>query len=218
MSLSRNRIIQAAIAIADARGIEAVSMRSIADRLGVRAMSLYHYVRNKAELLDGMHERLIYEMSLSTAADGWEDALRSAAHAYREVALRHPNAFVLMATRPLSTPGELEHITPTLCALDSFGISPERQLFIISAFFDSINGYLLAEVSPTPGYPEVGNSHVARPGEASPSLVRLMFDMDRSAEGTHFLSTHFDAYVEVLIVGLRSVLAGREAQTTRPRT
>ena len=181
MSLSRNRIIQAAIAIADARGIEAVSMRSIADRLGVRAMSLYHYVRNK-------------------------------------VALKHPNAFVLMATRPLSTPGELEHITPTLCALDSFGISPERQLFIISAFFDSINGYLLAEVSPTPGYPEVGNSHVARPGEASPSLVRLMFDMDRSAEGTHFLSTHFDAYVEVLIVGLRSTIAGREAQTTRPWT
>ena len=217
MSLSRDQIIQTAIALADARGIEAVSMRSIADKLGVRAMSLYHYVKNKAELLDGMHERLIYEMRLPASTDSWEDALQEAARAYREVALRHPNAFVLMATRPLSTPGELEHIAPTLHALDSFGVSPERQLFIISAFFNSINGYLLAEVSPTPGYAEVANSHIARPNRESPSLVRLMFDMDQSEEGADFLSTHFGAYVEMLVVGLRGTLAGREAQETRPR-
>lgn len=217
MSLSRDQIIQTAIALADARGIEAVSMRSIADKLGVRAMSLYHYVKNKAELLDGMHERLIYEMRLPASTDSWEDALQEAAHAYREVALRHPNAFVLMATRPLSTPGELEHIAPTLHALDAFGVSPEWQLFIISAFFNSINGYLLAEVSPTPGYAEVANSHIARPNRESPTLVRLMFDMDQSEEGADFLSTHFDAYVEMLVIGLRGALAGREAQETRSR-
>ena len=211
MSLSRDQIIQTAIAIADVNGIEAVSMRSIAGRLGVKAMSLYHHIKNKTELLDGMHERLIYEMDLSTSADSWQDALRSAAHAYREVALKHPNVFVLMATRPLSTPGELGHIAPTLHVLDSLSFSFEQQLFIISTFFDSLNGYLLAEVSPTPGYPEVGNSPITKPDETSPALVRFMFDMDQSEEGIHFLSTHFDLYVEMLIFGLQGVLTDKEA-------
>ena len=68
MSLSRDQIIQTAIALADARGIEAVSMRSIADKLGVRAMSLYHYVKNKAELLDGSGKVVVSSMPVVKAS------------------------------------------------------------------------------------------------------------------------------------------------------
>ena len=161
--ITRDAIVEAAIAIGDEKGLERVSMRAVAGRLGVQAMSLYHHVRNKAELLDAIHEHLILELTLPSESPTWEAALRSAAGAYRALALRHPTLFVLVATRPISTPAEIAHIAPALTVFDEAGIPPEQQLFSVQSFFCALNGYLLAEVAPTPGHVEV-----PRPARRSP--------------------------------------------------
>ncbi|MFI6480502.1 TetR/AcrR family transcriptional regulator [Nonomuraea sp. NPDC050663] len=97
----RPEILDAALAIADERGLEAVSMRAVAAALGVTPMALYGYFRNKDELLDGLVERLLAE--IPQAEGGWEERLRALAWGYRQVARRHPAAFTLMFSRPSLT-------------------------------------------------------------------------------------------------------------------
>ena len=204
--ITRDAIVEAAIAIGDEKGLERVSMRAVAGRLGVQAMSLYHHVRNKAELLDAIHEHLILELTLPSESPTWEAALRSAAGAYRALALRHPNLFVLVATRPISTPAEIAHIAPALTVFDEAGIPPEQQLFSVQSFFCALNGYLLAEVAPTPGHAEVPDSPIPVPPEGAPSVLTLLASLDgqqpSGTAGENFLAASFDAFVDVFLTGL----------------
>src|ERR1700758_403441 len=95
MADRRQEILDAALALADKRGLEAVSMRAVAERTGVTPMALYPQVGSKAELLDGMGERLLSELVPAGAAadaDGqdWRERLRALAHAFRKLAHGHP--------------------------------------------------------------------------------------------------------------------------------
>jgi len=81
-----------------------VSMRSVAGRLGVTPMALYHHVRNKQDLLDGLVERLLVELPMPDAALPPEQRLRSLAASLRATAARHPDAFLLLLCRPAATP------------------------------------------------------------------------------------------------------------------
>ncbi|MEO2104682.1 MAG: helix-turn-helix domain-containing protein, partial [Actinomycetota bacterium] len=74
--LSRERVLDAAIALADAHGIEAVTMRRLADAVGAKPMSLYHHLANKEEVVDGMVDVVFSEIELPTPALGWKEAAR----------------------------------------------------------------------------------------------------------------------------------------------
>jgi AcrR family transcriptional regulator len=89
--LNRERVLHAAVALADASGIQAVTMRALARRLGVEAMALYNHVANKEELLDGMVEVVLSEISEATTAISgeWKTTMRGRILAAREVWLRH---------------------------------------------------------------------------------------------------------------------------------
>ena len=89
--LTRQRVVAAAVELADSDGTESISMRRLAQELGVEAMSLYTHVRNKDDLLDGMADAVISEIPLVPRA-GWKTSLRQMALAAREVMLRHPTA------------------------------------------------------------------------------------------------------------------------------
>jgi AcrR family transcriptional regulator len=111
MADRRQEILDAALALADERGLEAVSMRAVAERTGVTPMALYPQVGSKAELLDGMVERLLTELVPADAApaagaDGqdWRVRLRTLAHAFRKLAHGHPWAATLLLRRPSVTP------------------------------------------------------------------------------------------------------------------
>ncbi|WP_115727613.1 TetR/AcrR family transcriptional regulator [Actinomyces culturomici] len=210
--ITKDAIIDAALAIGDAAGLEAVSMRAVASRLGIQAMSLYHHLANKADLLDALHERLITEMNLPDGAGtDWRDILRGVAAAYRAVALAHPRLFVLLATRPISTPASFAHISPALRVLDAEGIAPDVQFFAIEVFFTSLNGYLLAEVGPVPGHPDLLNPAMPTIGEDAPAMLRLLRELDEAGRGDHYFADTFDAYVEVLIGGLAPLVDGAQS-------
>src|SRR4029077_16802564 len=89
LPLSRERILTAAIELADQGGIESLTMRKLAQALGVEAMSLYNHVANKGDIVDAMVDRIVSEVDLPTGAD-WETAIPAVAIAGHETLLRHP--------------------------------------------------------------------------------------------------------------------------------
>ena len=98
--LNRERVLRAAITIADRAGIEALSMRKIGQELGVEAMSLYNHVANKNDLLDGMLDVLVSEIALPASGGDWKAVLRGRALSARALLGRHPWAPSIIASRP----------------------------------------------------------------------------------------------------------------------
>jgi AcrR family transcriptional regulator len=103
--IDRAAILDAAMELADERGLDAVTMHAVAQRLSVTPMALYRHVNAKQELLDGLVERLLTSYPLPPADAPWPDRLAAMAEAVRSTAKRHPAVFPLLLTRPAVTPG-----------------------------------------------------------------------------------------------------------------
>src|SRR3954454_20092297 len=97
--LSRERVLTAAIALADASGLNALTMRKLGEALSVEAMSLYKYVANKSDLLDAMVDVVFSEIELPTADGAWRSAMHQRANSVREVLGRHQWAIGLLESR-----------------------------------------------------------------------------------------------------------------------
>jgi AcrR family transcriptional regulator len=106
--LSRERVLRAAIAFADERGVEALSMRKLADELGVQAMSLYNHVANKEDLLDGILDSALAEIAVPSPDVDWRAQIRAVAISAHETMLRHPWAAEL-SVRAKPGPGRLQY-------------------------------------------------------------------------------------------------------------
>src|SRR5438034_7452211 len=107
--LSKERVLRAAVELADAHGVEAVSMRRLAQELGVEAMSLYNHVANKDEILDGLVETVAAEVEIPSDPDDWKVALRAIALSAREVLVRHKWASSLWMARGTPGPARLAY-------------------------------------------------------------------------------------------------------------
>jgi AcrR family transcriptional regulator len=145
--LSRERVLQAAVVLAARDGIEALSMRKLADELGAGAMSLYHYVPNKEELLDGMVDIVFGEIELPATDGDWKAAMRRRAISTREVLNRHRWAVGVMESR--RTPGlaSLRLHDAVLGCLREGGFSIETTIQAYSALDAYIYGFALQEKS-----------------------------------------------------------------------
>jgi AcrR family transcriptional regulator len=105
--IDRAAVLAATLELADAKGLPAVSMRAVADRLRVTPMALYRHVGDKQQLLDGLVEQLLLELPMPDPALPWRDRLEAMATAMRATARRHPDVFPLLLQRPAATPGAL---------------------------------------------------------------------------------------------------------------
>ena len=113
----------AAIELADRDGIESISMRKLAQELGVEAMSLYTHVRNKNDLLDGMTDAVIRQIPISADGAGWKASLRQLVFAARSVMLRHPWAPRTVETHTAPGPAALQYVNTVLGILREGGFS-----------------------------------------------------------------------------------------------
>jgi AcrR family transcriptional regulator len=121
--LSRQRVVAAAIELADRDGIESISMRRLAQELGVEAMSLYTHVRNKDDLLDGMVDAVISKIPASADGAGWKASLRQLALAARGVVLAHPWAPRIIETRAAPGAAAIQYVNAVLGILREGGFT-----------------------------------------------------------------------------------------------
>src|SRR5690349_14685208 len=148
MDDKRRQILDAALAIADEDGLDAVSMRSVAARVGVSPMALYPYVGSKAALLDGLVGRLLAELTTTDDQTGdWRAGLRTLANRMRALARRHPSAFMLLLARPSVTPEAAGAVDAVYQGLLDAGVPPKdvpRIERLVSTF---VLGFAASEVN-----------------------------------------------------------------------
>ena len=144
--LNRDRVLQAAVRLADENGIESLSMRKLARKLGVEAMSLYNHVESKGDLVDAMVDRVVDEIELPEEAEDWDAAIRTCAISAHEAYLRHPWACSLViappATRTLRAP-RLRYMDWLLGRLRGAGLSEELTYHAYHALDGHIVGFTL---------------------------------------------------------------------------
>jgi AcrR family transcriptional regulator len=121
--LSRDRVLRAAVALADEGGIELLSMRRLAEELGVVPMALYKHVANKEELLDGMIDVVVGEIDPPVAGAGWKSAVRQRILSARRALLRHPWASRVMESKPNPTPVVLAYMDSMIGLFGAGGFS-----------------------------------------------------------------------------------------------
>lgn len=121
--LSKARVVLEAIHIADREGVEALSMRRLASTLGAGAMSLYHYVASKDELLDAMIDVVFSEIELPDMVADWKTAMRDRSCSARDVLGRHPWAVAIIESRTAPGPANLRHREAVAACLRRAGFS-----------------------------------------------------------------------------------------------
>jgi AcrR family transcriptional regulator len=150
--LNRDIVLAAALALVDAEGLDALTMRRLGQQLGRDPMGLYRYAANRAALLDGVSELVLNELAIFPDDPDWQAQLRRIAHDLRRLALRHPNVVPLLVTRPLSTPlglrplGTLRPLEQILSLLIDAGFTPDGALHVYRAYSGYLYGHILNEL------------------------------------------------------------------------
>jgi AcrR family transcriptional regulator len=121
--LSRERVLRAAVALADEGGVESLSMRKIAGELGVVPMALYKHVANKDELLDGLVDVVVGEIDPPVGGTGWKTAIRRRVLSARTVLLRHPWASRVIESRAAPTPAVIAYMDSMIGIFRAGGFS-----------------------------------------------------------------------------------------------
>lgn len=145
--LSKQRVVAEAIRLADREGVEGLSMRRLAGALGAGAMSLYHYVASKEELLDAMIDAVFEEIEVPSEETDWQSAMRRRAESARDVLARHPWANGLMGSRTTPGPANLRHHEAVTACLRRAGF-PVLMATHANWLLDSyVYGFALQEAS-----------------------------------------------------------------------
>jgi AcrR family transcriptional regulator len=147
VALSRPRALAAAVALADANGLESLTMRKLAQDLGVEAMSLYHHVKNKTDILDGMVEMVFGEIELPAHDTGWKTAMLQRGHSLRAVLTRHPWAITIMESRTSPGPATLRHLDAMIGCCRNAGFSIVMAAHAVSLIDSYIYGFVMQEVN-----------------------------------------------------------------------
>jgi AcrR family transcriptional regulator len=142
----KQEIVDAALAIADESGLDAISMRAVAERVGVTPMALYPHIGNKDGLLDAMIGRMLGGLPVPDSTTPWQERLRAFAYAIRELAHRHPGWLELLFSRPAATPDAIRVIDAVFGALLEAGVPPAEVARVERLVSTALIGFAISEV------------------------------------------------------------------------
>jgi AcrR family transcriptional regulator len=204
--LSRDRVVRAAVALAETSGIEALTMRRLGQELGVEAMSLYKHVANKEDLLDGMVDVVFGEIELPPPDTDWRTGMRRRADSVRGALDRHPWATPLMQSRSRPGPATLRHHDAMIGSLRAAGFPVPLVAHALSVLDSYIYGFALQQralpFDTGAETAELAESIMASfPAGEYPHLVELTVE--------HVLRPGYD-YGDEFAFGLELVLDGLE--------
>ena len=206
--LSRRSALAAALAVVDREGLEALTMRRLGNELGVEAMSLYHYVSSKHDLLDGVVDLAIEVIELPDPQLHWADWSRQFSRAYRRIALEHPDVFRLIALRPLTTAQALRPVETALEVLRQAGFDGRHALAAFQTLANYTSGFALEEIA-------------AAGGEGSPTIATLDADefprLHELARRPMKRDLGFERGLDIIVAGLTAQLGVRDAPPSTPR-
>lgn len=202
--LTRDRIAAAAVELVDRDGLEQFGVRRLATAMGVDPMSIYNHVKGKAALLDAISAAVLAEAEAEIVGAGppsrWDDTARHLAHAYRDLAHRHPRVFPLLATRAQASPVAFAAVERLSDAMRRDGF-PDRAIADAPlTLFGFLNGYLLATVSTGPDETPATPSFDAARYPTMASLAPLQADFGSRAE--------FDRTLETVLAGIATAARG----------
>lgn len=186
--LSRERILAAALELIDQDGLDALTMRGVAKRLDVEAMSLYHHVPNKEAILDGVFDLLIAKADLPEGEVTATDWIRGTGAGFRRLAQQHPRTFPLLTSRPMpvTDPTAALPMEAGLAAFGRLGLSAAKAYAAVQAVSVSLLSLGLLEsqfvITPEPGV----ESHLAELPAAEFPLLRALpeLELDQAAVWT----------------------------------
>ncbi|MGH2358727.1 MAG: TetR/AcrR family transcriptional regulator [Candidatus Limnocylindria bacterium] len=144
--MSRDRVLHAALRLADRRGIESLTMRNLARELGVEAMTLYYYVPNKDAVLEGIADLVASEIELPDPGPDWKTATRQRALSAHQVLIRHPWSSMLWMRVNIG-PARMRYMDSALRGFREAGLSPAMTELAFHAVENHIVGYTLQEMS-----------------------------------------------------------------------
>ncbi|MGW7286104.1 TetR/AcrR family transcriptional regulator [Streptomyces sp. NPDC054847] len=204
--LSKDTVLRTALALADEAGTGALTMRKIADRLGVEAMSLYHHVRNKEAILDGMVDILFGEIELPPTDLPWRPAIRRRAVSTRDALMRHPWAIGLMDSRSNPGPATLRHHDAVIGCLRAGGFTIAGAAHAFSVLDSYIYGFTLQELSlpfePSTGIDDLADSILQQmPGDEFPHLTEMI--TLHALKPGYTYAAEFDIGLDLVLDGLQ---------------
>jgi AcrR family transcriptional regulator len=197
--LSRQAVLSAGLTLLDREGAKALSMRKLGVELGVEAMSLYHYVRDREDLLEGLTQLMIEgELPVPRLDDPWDDALRGFIVGLRRTALRHPAAFELVGFRPLRSAAALAPISALLLCLQHGDLTPQEAVDAYRVGAAYARGFALTEL--------VGFT-LGEPSSASVTMPHALTAFAPALRGDS--SAVFLSGVSMILEGVRNALSTR---------
>ncbi len=207
--LSRERVLQAAMNLADERGIESLSMRELGRRLGVEAMSLYNHVANKDDLLDGMVDLVVSEIDLPSDTVDWKEAMRVRAISAQSVFSRHPWASGLIDSRESSGPARLRYFDWVVGTLRRAGFTIEMAARAFSVLDSYIYGFGRQQLNMSAGGDtkpeEIGEAFLrAIPADEYPYLREMV--VEYAMNSVHDESADFEFGLNLILDGLQRLL------------
>jgi AcrR family transcriptional regulator len=220
--LTHDRVITAAIALADRIGIDALTIRKLAGELDVKPMAIYHHVENKEAIVDGMVDAVFAEIELPPDGLGWRAAIRRRCESARDVLVRHPWAVALMESRTNPGPATLRHHDAVLGCFRSAGFSlglTAHAYALVDAF---VYGFALQEASlPATAGQEmvdlVGSMAESLPADEYPHLAE--FTAEHALQPGYDFGREFGFGLDLVLDGLDAAHAAEvSAAGARPRT
>ncbi|MBL0939410.1 MAG: TetR/AcrR family transcriptional regulator [Gemmatimonadaceae bacterium] len=208
--LTRDRILRAAIKLADRNGLEALSMRKLATALKVEAMSLYNHVANKDELLDGMVDVVIGEITRPTPGGDWKAAMRARATSALSVMTAHPWAPMLVVSRISVGPNMLSYIDATLGTLREAGFT----WFEVDRAWNAIDNYTYGFALQQQNFPVNPDEYASAAAAYLPMLpvnvYPYMHELTTHViDGSHDGTLDFAFGLELLLDGLERLRNAR---------
>jgi AcrR family transcriptional regulator len=207
LPLSRDRILHAALELADEGGIESLTMRKLGQALGFEAMSLYNHVANKDDVLDGILDLVLGESEPPSPAGDWDAAIRTSAISVHEALRRHPWSCTLLMSAGRVRPARLRSMDLLLGRLREAGFSAETTYRAYHVLDGHIFGFSLWETSHTYTAEEVSNFEAKFAQTITADAYPYLHEHARQhfSEGPHREVSAFEFGLDLIVDGLKKV-------------
>lgn len=208
--LSRERVLRAAMAVADAQGYDSLTIRSLATHLGVRPMALYYHVTNKGEILDGILDLAFEEIEIPSVGGEWRAEMVRRARSARDALRRHPWAIVLLQSGTAPGAATLRHHNAVIGTLRTAGFSVRQTAHAFALLDSYIYGFALSEATLPINGPqtvaEVATAMEAKhPLDDYPHLAE--FSTEHIMQPGYDFGSEFEFGLDLIVDGLARSLA-----------